>query len=120
LANQSRDSRDSIQPRTLNELKDKVALITGGARGIGKAVALAYAREGARLAICVRTESEINTTVQEIQRLKADAKGWSCDVSIEDSVKVLSAMLSKEFGGIDVLVNNAGVMTRPVQSLSWT
>ena len=95
-------------------LKGKVALITGGARGIGKAVALAYAREGARLAICARTESEINTTVQEIQRLKADAKGWSCDVSIEDSVKVFVGDVIKEFGRIDVLVNNAGVMTRPV------
>ena len=95
-------------------LRDKVALITGGARGIGKAVALAYAREGARLAICARTEPEINTTVQEIQRLKADAKGWSCDVSIEDSVKVFVGDVIKEFGRIDVLVNNAGVMTRPV------
>jgi NAD(P)-dependent dehydrogenase (short-subunit alcohol dehydrogenase family) len=95
-------------------LKDKVALITGGARGIGKAVALAYAREGASLAICARTESEIKTTVQEIQRLKADAKGWSCDVSIEDSVKVFVGDVIKEFGRIDVLVNNAGVMTRPV------
>ncbi len=95
-------------------LKDKVALITGGARGIGKAVALAYAREGARLAICARTESEINTTVQEIQRLKADAKGWSCDVSIEDSVKAFVGDVIKEFERIDVLVNNAGVMTRPV------
>jgi 3-oxoacyl-[acyl-carrier protein] reductase len=95
-------------------LKDKVALITGGARGIGKAVALAYAREGATLAICARTQSEIDTTVQEIQRLKADAKGWSCDVSIEDSVKVFVGDVIKEFGRIDVLVNNAGVMTRPV------
>ena len=96
------------------KLKDKVALITGGARGIGKAVALAYAREGARLAICARTESEINETVQEIQKLKADAKGWRCDVSIEDSVKDFFGNAMKEFGRIDVLVNNAGVMTRPV------
>jgi NAD(P)-dependent dehydrogenase (short-subunit alcohol dehydrogenase family) len=96
------------------KLKDKVALITGGARGIGKAVSLAYAREGARLAICARTASEINETVQEIQKLKADAKGWSCDVSIEDSVKDFVGNVIKEFGRIDVLVNNAGVMTRPV------
>jgi 3-oxoacyl-[acyl-carrier protein] reductase len=96
------------------KLKDKVALITGGARGIGKAVALAYAREGARLAICARTESEINETVQEIQKLKADAQGWPCDVSIEESVKDFVGAIIKEFGRIDVLVNNAGVMTRPV------
>jgi NAD(P)-dependent dehydrogenase (short-subunit alcohol dehydrogenase family) len=96
------------------KLKDKVALITGGARGIGKAVSLAYAREGARLAICARTASEIIETVQEIQKLKADAKGWSCDVSIEDSVKDFVGNVIKEFGRIDVLVNNAGVMTRPV------
>ena len=96
------------------KLKGKVALITGGARGIGKAVALAYAREGARLAICARTESEIDETVQEIQKLKAEARGWSCDVSIEDSVKDFVSNVIKEFGRIDVLVNNAGVMTRPV------
>ena len=96
------------------KLQDKVALITGGARGIGKAVALAYAREGARLAICARTESEINETVQEIQKLKADARGWPCDVSLEDSVKDFVGDVIKKFGRIDVLVNNAGVMTRPV------
>jgi 3-oxoacyl-[acyl-carrier protein] reductase len=96
------------------KLKGKVGLITGGARGIGKAVALAYAREGARLAICARTESEINDTVQEIQKLKAEARGWTCDVSIEDSVKDFVGNVIKQFGRIDVLVNNAGVMTRPV------
>lgn len=96
------------------KLKDKVAMITGGARGIGKAIALAYAREGARLAICARTESEINDTVQEIQKLKAEGKGWTCDVSVEDSVKDFVGDVIKEFGRIDVLVNNAGVMTRPV------
>ena len=96
------------------KLKDKVALITGGARGIGKAVALAYAREGARLAICARTASQVNETVQEIHKLKADARGWSCNVSIEDSVKDFVGDVVKEFGRIDVLVNNAGVMTRPV------
>ena len=96
------------------KLKDIVALITGGARGIGKAVALAYAREGARLAICARTEAEIRETLREIQNLKVDAQGWPCDVSVEDSVKGFVGDVAREFGRIDVLVNNAGVMTRPV------
>ncbi|MEX0804272.1 MAG: SDR family oxidoreductase [Candidatus Binatia bacterium] len=96
------------------KLKDKVALITGGGRGIGKAIALAYARQGAKLAICARTEAEIEETVREIQGLKAPAKGWTCDVSLEESVKNFVGNVVKEFGRVDVLVNNAGVMTRPV------
>ena len=96
------------------KLKDKVALITGGGRGIGKAIALAYAREGAKLAICARTEPEIEETVREIQGLKGQAQGWPCDVSLEESVKNFVGNVVKEFGRVDVLVNNAGVMTRPV------
>lgn len=95
-------------------LKDKVALVTGAGRGIGKAIALAYAREGAKLAICARTESEIEQSAQEIRRTKAEAEGWGCDVSIEESVKEFVKNVIQKFGRIDILVNNAGVMTRPV------
>lgn len=96
------------------KLKDKVALITGGGRGIGKAVALAYAREGARLAICARTASEIDDTTHEIQGLKGECRGRVCDVSVEESVKNLVQEIQKSYGRIDILVNNAGVMTLPV------
>ncbi|MPZ75409.1 MAG: SDR family NAD(P)-dependent oxidoreductase [Deltaproteobacteria bacterium] len=96
------------------KLKDKVALITGGGRGIGKAIALAYAREGAKLAICARTEAEIDGTVNEIQRLNVQGNGWTCDVSLEESVKNFVGNVVKKFGRVDVLVNNAGVMTRPI------
>lgn len=95
------------------KLKDKVALITGGGRGIGKAVALAYGREGAKLAICARTGSELEETAKEIRALGADCLAVVCDVSLEESVAKTAQEVQEKFGRIDVLINNAGVMTRP-------
>ncbi len=96
------------------KLKDKVAVITGGGRGIGKAVALAYGREGARLAICARTGSEIEESAKEIEKLGTECLAVTCDVSLEEPVGKLVEQVQKRFGRIDVLINNAGVMTRPV------
>ena len=96
------------------KLKDKVALITGGGRGIGKAIAMAYAHEGAELALCARTGSELEQTCQEIRSLKSACEGWTCDVSLEEPVQKLVENVKQKFGRIDILVNNAGVMTRPV------
>lgn len=95
------------------KLNNKVALITGGSRGIGRAIAMAFAREGAKLAICARTAGELEQTVKEIRSLNTDCRGWTCDVSLEEPVLSLADNVQKEFGRIDVLVNNAGVMTRP-------
>lgn len=96
------------------KLKDKVALITGGGRGIGKAIALAYAREGASLAICARTSSEIEETAKELKALGPECLGVVCDVSLEEPVGMLIKQVQERFGSIDILINNAGVMTRPV------
>lgn len=95
------------------KLKDKVAIITGGGRGIGKAIAAHYAREGAKLALCARTRTELEQTVKELHASSADVEGWVCDVALEEPVKEFVANAHKKFGRIDVLVNNAGVMTRP-------
>src|SRR5213593_1879960 len=101
------------------KLKDKVALITGGGRGIGKAVALAYAREGARLGICARTAAEIEETAKEIRALGAECLAVACDISLEEPVTALAKTVEERFGSLDVLVNNAGVMTRsaPIMEL---
>ncbi|MBI4480199.1 MAG: SDR family oxidoreductase [Acidobacteria bacterium] len=98
-------------------LKDKVILVTGAGRGIGRAIALTCAREGASIAICARTAAEIEKTATEIRGLKAECEGWRCDVSSEEAVAELIANVKKKFGRIDALVNNAGVMTRP--SVAW-
>lgn len=95
-------------------LKGKVAVITGAGRGIGKAVAVAYARSGASLALCARTASEIDQTAAELRAFGVDVERWVCDVSLEAPVKEFIAGAMEKFGRIDVLVNNAGVMTRPV------
>ena len=95
-------------------LNDKAALITGGGRGIGKAIALAYAREGARIAICARTVPEVEDTIREARSLGGECYGFSCDVSSEESVQRLLENVEEKFDRLDVLVNNAGVMNRPV------
>jgi 3-oxoacyl-[acyl-carrier protein] reductase len=95
------------------KLENKVALITGGSRGIGKAVAAAFAHEGAKLALCARSTDELQQTVAELRRMKAQAQGWPCDVTMESSVKDFVHEAQRAFGRIDILVNNAGVMTRP-------
>jgi 3-oxoacyl-[acyl-carrier protein] reductase len=98
-------------------LTDKVVLVTGGGRGIGRAIATACAREGAAIALCARTASEVEQTVDQIRALKAECAGWPCDVSQEEPVQRLVENATGKFGRIDVLVNNAGVMTRA--SAAW-
>jgi len=95
------------------KLKDKVALVTGAGRGIGKAVALAFAREGARLAICARTAAEIEAAAKEIEATGAECLFSTCDVSEEESVRALAEKVEAQYRHFDILVNNAGVMTRP-------
>ncbi len=100
-------------------LDGKIALVTGGGRGIGKAAALAYARAGAKLAICARTAAEIEAAAEEIRALGAECLAQTCDVSREEEVQRLVDAVVNRFGRIDVLVNNAGVMTRPAPVVEY-
>ena len=70
-------------------LQDKVAIITGGGRGIGKAIALGFADEGADVVIVARTEEEINSVCEEIQSRGRKALAIPCDVTDEDQVKAM-------------------------------
>ena len=90
-------------------LQEKVALITGAGRGIGKAIALAFAAEGADLILCARTASQVQAVGDEVRRRGRRCLAGVADVSGADDVERLVAEALREFGRIDVLVNNAGI-----------
>jgi 3-oxoacyl-[acyl-carrier protein] reductase len=93
----------------MKTLENRVALITGAGRGIGRAIALSYATEGARLSLAARTESELAQTAQEAQARGASTCMTTADVSDPEQVDALVRATRDQFGGIDILVNNAGV-----------
>lgn len=89
-------------------LINKTAFITGGARGIGRAIAIALAKEGADVAICSRTQSELDATASEIVALGRKALPLVLDVTKADDVQSAFERVVRELGGLDILVNNAG------------
>jgi len=90
-------------------LKEKVAVITGGGRGIGRAIALAYAREGARLVLAARSVPGLAETHAMVVDLGGEALVVPTDISNAESVAALSQQTLAHFGGVDILVNNSGV-----------
>ena len=94
-------------------LEGRVALITGGSRGIGRAIALRFAKEGAR--ICAnyhRSEDKARELVEEIRSFGGEAIMLRADVSRLDEVRRLISCVIEEFGRLDILVNNAAIMIR--------
>ena len=90
--------------------EDKTAIVTGAGRGIGHAIALRLANEGARVAAVSRTEANAKRTVDEINATStAVAKAYAVDVSDHVAVQKVGAQILEDFGRVDILVNNAGV-----------
>jgi len=90
------------------KLVGKIVLVTGGGRGIGRAIALAFAREGADICVAARTETQIQEVAREIEGLGQKALAVVTDVTDKDQVTQLSESVRQKFGRIDILVNNAG------------
>jgi len=90
-------------------LSNKVAIVTGGARGIGRAICLALADSGANIVVADVLEDEAGQTAEDVRRLGSDAMFVHTDVSCEDSVKELYGRVLEHFGGVDILINNAGL-----------
>src|SRR5262249_52927128 len=87
-------------------LNEKVALITGGGRGIGRAIALVLAREGVRIAVAARTAEQVEAVAAEIGN---GAIAVTCDVSDPESVTQMFMQTRERLGDVDILVNNAGI-----------
>jgi 3-oxoacyl-[acyl-carrier protein] reductase len=92
-------------------LENKVALVTGGSRGIGRAIALMLAQNGMNVAICGRTQESLDETVADIRKLGRSAWGFQTDVSQLEDVERFVADATEIAGGVDVLVNNAVTST---------
>jgi NAD(P)-dependent dehydrogenase (short-subunit alcohol dehydrogenase family) len=90
-------------------LEGKSALVTGGASGIGRATALAFAREGARVAVADILEEAAQGTVAEIEAMGGQALAIACDVTDDDAVIAMIAATVDAFGGLDCAFNNAGI-----------
>lgn len=90
-------------------LKDKVCLITGAGSGMGRAAALSFSREGARIAACDLNLEAVHETAKLVEKQGGKILGIEADVSREESVRRAVAQSVKTFGGLDVLYNNAGI-----------
>jgi len=102
------------------DLKGKVAVVTGGTKGIGRGIAEALAQEGVNLCVSARSRKEIDETVVELRALgKGSATGIVCDVRIGAQVEALFDLTVSELGGLDILINNAGIgIFAPVEEMS--
>ena len=90
-------------------LLHKRTLITGGSKGIGRAIALAFAQAGARVALTSRTLADAQTVSDEITAMGGTALPFACDVTNLDQITAMRASLLEQWGGVDILINNAGI-----------
>jgi NAD(P)-dependent dehydrogenase (short-subunit alcohol dehydrogenase family) len=94
----------------MKKLENKTAIVTGAASGMGKAIAILFAQEGAKVALADLVQADIELVLEEIRKKGGTAIGIACDVSEEESIKHLVETTISELGGLDILVNNAGIM----------
>lgn len=104
----------------MKRVDDKVAVVTGGALGIGRAVCILLAREGAKVAVTDIADEEGGELIEEIQKFGGIAKYWHIDTSSEADVINAFSNIVSEFGSIDILFNNAGIagVNKPTHEIS--
>jgi len=90
-------------------LEDRVAIVTGAGRGIGLSIALAFAREGARVAVCDIDSSFLDGAMAEIEAVEGEARAFQMDVTSREQIQGVVFEVDDHWGTIDILVNNAGI-----------
>ncbi|GAA4303343.1 SDR family oxidoreductase [Nibribacter koreensis] len=90
---------------------DRTVLITGGSRGLGLVLARMFAEQGARIAICSRTQDQLDKACAELREGGAAVLGFNCDVSDRDQVSAMVSEIKQKLGPVEVLINNAGVIS---------
>jgi 3-hydroxybutyrate dehydrogenase len=102
------------------KLQDKTAIVTGAASGIGKEIAIVFAREGAKVVIADLNKAAADATAAEIRAAGGQALGVAMDVCSEEAVNAGVAAAAAAFGGVDVLVSNAGIqIVHPLEEFSY-
>jgi NAD(P)-dependent dehydrogenase (short-subunit alcohol dehydrogenase family) len=103
-------TRSVLRNRRRMDLAGKVCVITGGSRGLGLVLARALVERGARIAICARDEAELARARADLEQLGGEVHSAVCDVTDRDAVLGFVAEVEDDFGPIDVLINNAGII----------
>jgi len=109
----------------MENVAGKIALITGGAMGMGRLVAFRFARDGARVVLWDLNQAELDKTINDLKKMGADATGYIVDVTDVDKVNEAADKVRSDVGSVDILVNNAGVVAGgnfldvPIEKHHW-
>ena len=102
----------------MGKLDDRIALVTGGAMGLGRAASIRLAADGAKIAILDRESAE--GTVSAIKAAGGDASSWPADVTSEEQIEAALRSVEERYGRVDILVNNAGILSPRKKWNEWT
>ncbi|HUR93353.1 MAG TPA: SDR family oxidoreductase [Gemmatimonadales bacterium] len=112
-------ARSVIRRRRRIDFRGKVALVTGGSRGLGLVLARELARQGARVAICARDEAELERARDELEATGAEILALPCDLTVRHQVGAMLTQLRDRFGPVEILINNAGtIQVGPMEEMT--
>jgi 3-oxoacyl-[acyl-carrier protein] reductase len=103
----------------MKRLEDKIALVTGASKGIGKAIALAFGQEGANVVVTARTTAALEALEAELQQMGVEALTVTADLALEADIQRIATETLARFGRIDILVNNAAIIHPPLDLINF-